>query len=145
VSSCELCPGHASRGGARLHLRSFGIEQRGPSATYIDNASAFFAASTLTTTLRLRHLCIDYAFVRECVAAGIIEPEKVASRDNLSGVLTKDTDEETFWRLTTTMMEGAGTSIDEAKLDRVAWLSREDIRGMLRRMVASLNERSVHH
>ena len=74
--------------GARLHLRNFGIEQRGPSAIYIGNASALFAASTLTTTLRLRHLCIDYAFVREFVAAGIIEPEKVASRDNLSDVLT---------------------------------------------------------
>jgi len=106
--------------GVRLHLRSFGIEPLGPSVIYIDNASALFAASTLATTLRLRHLCIDYTFVRECVAAGIIEPEKVASRENLSDVLTKDTDEETFWRLTTTMMEGAGTSVQEAKLGRLA-------------------------
>ena len=131
--------------GARLHLRSFGIEPSGPSVIYIDNASALFAASTLATTLRLRHLCIDYTFVRECVAAGIIEPEKVASRDNLSDILTKDTDEETFWRLTTTMMEGAGTSVDEAKLGRLARLSREDIHGMLRQMVSSMNERSVYH
>ena len=43
------------------------------------------------------------------------------------------------------MMEGAGTSVDEAKLGRLARLSREDIHGMLRQMVSSMNERSVYH
>jgi hypothetical protein len=90
--------------GYRMFLRSVGIPVKGPSLLFVDNAAALYAASNLATTLKAKHLSIDYHVVREVTAWGIIQPEKVPSKENLADVLTKPTDRKTFWDLIISLM-----------------------------------------
>ena len=90
--------------GFRVFLRGIGIPVKGPSLLFVDNAAALFAASNLATTLKIKHLSIDYHSVRELTAWGVIQPEKVPTDQNLADVMTKPTDRETFWRLVKSLM-----------------------------------------
>jgi hypothetical protein len=92
--------------GYRMFLRGIGIPVKGPSLLFVDNAAALFAASNLATTLKVKHLSIDYHSVRELTAWGVIQPEKVPSAQNLSDVLTKPTSRTTFWSLINMLMIG---------------------------------------
>jgi hypothetical protein len=85
--------------GYRMFLRGIGIAVKGPSLLFVDNAAALFAATNLATTLKAKHLSIDYNSVRELSAWGVIHPEKTASEDNLADILTKPTGGTTFGRL----------------------------------------------
>jgi len=90
--------------GYRMFLRGIGIPVKGTSLLFVDNAAALYAASNLATTLKVKHLSIDYHTVRELTAWGVIQPEKVPTAQNLADVLTKPTSCETFWRLITQLM-----------------------------------------
>jgi hypothetical protein len=107
--------------GYRMFLRGIGIPIKGPSLLFVDNAAALFAASKLATTLKVKHLSIDYHAVRELTAWGVIRPEKVPSAQNLSDVLTKPTSRATFWSLINRLMigplrKGAGVVIQMMSL-----------------------------
>jgi hypothetical protein len=90
--------------GYRMFLRGIGIQIKGPSLLFVDNAAALYAASNLATTLKVKHLSIDYHSVRELTAWGVIQPEKVPTEQNLADVLTKPTSRATFWRLIRNLM-----------------------------------------
>jgi hypothetical protein len=87
-----------------MFLRGVGIPIKGSSVLLVDNAAALFAASSLATTLKVKHLSIDYHTVRELTAWGVIQPEKVASEYNLADILTKPTSRSTFWSLVERLM-----------------------------------------
>jgi hypothetical protein len=86
--------------GFRVFLRSIGVPVKGPSVILLDNAAALFAASNLATTLKAKHLSIDYHSLSELTAWGILQPEWCSSADNLADLFTKPVDAATFWRLT---------------------------------------------
>lgn len=90
--------------GYRMFLRGIGVPIKGPSLLYVDNAAALYAASNLATTLRVKHLSIDYHTVRELTAWGVIQPEKVPTEQNLADVLTKPTSRMVFCRLIENLM-----------------------------------------
>jgi hypothetical protein len=90
--------------GYRMFLRGIGVPVKGVSLLFVDNAAALYAASNLATTLKVKHLSIDYHTIRELTAWGIIQPEKVPTEQNLADVMTKPTDRATFWRLIEQLM-----------------------------------------
>lgn len=90
--------------GYRMFLRGIGIPVKGTSLLFVDNAAALYAASNLATTLKVKHLSIDYHTLRELTAWGVIQPEKVPTEQNLADVLTKPTSRQTFWRLINQLM-----------------------------------------
>ena len=90
--------------GFRAFLRSIGVLIKGPSILLVDNAAALYAATNLATTLKAKHLSIDYNSIREWTAWGILQPEWCPTKDNLADVFTKPVDAKTFWRLTNNMM-----------------------------------------
>jgi hypothetical protein len=100
--------------GLRMFLRGIGVAVKGPSVLLVDNAAALFAASNLGTTIKVKHLSIDYHSTRELTAWGIIQPEKCPTEFNLADILTKPTDKDTFWRLILSILvtpRGKGVSM----------------------------------
>jgi len=73
----------------RAMLRGLGVTLKGPSILLNDNSSVLWAMTNLGTTLRAKHLDIDYHVLRELTAWGIIQGEHIPSADNLSDWLTK--------------------------------------------------------
>jgi hypothetical protein len=96
--------------GFRVILGNCGVPIKGPSILMIDNAAALYAARNLATTLKAKHLSIDYHSLREMTAWGTLSPEDVASVENYSDVMTKSTSNPTFWYLTNGMMITDGDS-----------------------------------
>jgi hypothetical protein len=90
--------------GYRVILRNFGVPIKGPSILMIDNAAALYAARNLATTLKAKHLSIDYHNLREMTAWGSLSPEDVDSPENYADIMTKATAKKTFWYLTDGMM-----------------------------------------
>ena len=86
--------------GLRAQLRAMSIIVEGPTPVYCDNASTVCASVQLGTTIRVKHLSLDYHNVRECCAWGVMAVNKVPSADNMANVLTKGTDPGTFKCLT---------------------------------------------
>ena len=79
-----------------MKLRAMGINVSGPTTIFCDNASAIYSATKLSTAIRIRHLALDYHNIRECASKGIIAPEKIDTKENVSDLLTKNTDGVTF-------------------------------------------------
>jgi hypothetical protein len=117
--------------GERMRLRSMGIEPRGPSVILVDNAAALFAATSLKTALRVRHLGIDYTVIREAVARKICYGIKTDTKSNYSDVLTKDKDHDTFWTLTNPFMDG-GKSVADAQKGEEALSARRRVHDRLK-------------
>ena len=86
--------------GLRAQLRAMSIIVEGPTPVYCDNASTVCASVQLGTSIRVKHLSLDYHNVRECCAWGVMAVNKVPSADNMADVLTKGTDPGTFKCLT---------------------------------------------
>jgi hypothetical protein len=93
--------------GLRMFLRGIGVELSGPSVLYMDNEATVYSSTSLATSLKVRHLSIDYHCCRELTAWGVITPTKVASAENWADPFTKATDKITFWYLTDKMMISA--------------------------------------
>jgi hypothetical protein len=90
--------------GLRVVLRSLGVPIKGPSILLIDNAAALFAASTLSTTLKAKHLSIDYHSLRELTAWYALSPNPCKSEFNWSDLCTKSVIGYIFWGFTNVMM-----------------------------------------
>jgi hypothetical protein len=104
--------------GFRIFLGNIGVPIKGPSILLIDNAAALYAASNLATTLKAKHLSIDYHSLREWTAWGITKPEPCPSPDNFADIFTKPVSKHTFWSLTNNTMvykESEGDPLDEDK------------------------------
>jgi hypothetical protein len=73
----------------RYKLRMFGIPIDGPANVFCDNESVYKNASIAELQLRRKHNSICFHKVRESVAANIMIPHKVDSKENLADLLTK--------------------------------------------------------
>jgi hypothetical protein len=88
----------------RVFLRNIGVPVKGPSILLIDNAAALYAASNLATTLKAKHLSIDYHSLREWTSWGILSPNDIQSEYNWSDLFTKPVNGDKFWEFTNVMM-----------------------------------------
>ena len=75
--------------GLRYKLRMMGIPIDGPSHVKIDNMSVFNNVSKPESVLKKKSNSIAYHYVRENVAAGVIQPGWEPSESNLADMLTK--------------------------------------------------------
>jgi hypothetical protein len=80
----------------RYMLRSLGIHVSKPCDISGDNAGVILNATVPEATLKKKHVALSYHSVRECVAAGIIHPSKVSSKNNIADLLTKPLERSTF-------------------------------------------------
>ena len=70
-------------------LRMFGIPILERAKIFGDNRSVILNSSVPESTLKKKHHSINYNYVRECVAAGIVLIFKVDTGENLADLFTK--------------------------------------------------------
>jgi len=67
----------------------FGVEVSDPTVIYCDNSSVVHNTTRPESVLKKKHNSIAYHKIREAVAAGYIDIQKIKSEDNLADLLTK--------------------------------------------------------
>jgi hypothetical protein len=80
----------------RYMLRALGIRVSKPSNISGDNTGIISNSVTSDATLKKKHVALSYHAMRESVAAGIISPSYVPSKNNIADLLTKPFDRNTF-------------------------------------------------
>ena len=60
-----------------------------PMTMWVDNEASMALAKNLKHYSRAKHIDVQYHYIREQVAAGIIRLERVESSDNVADILTK--------------------------------------------------------
>jgi len=73
----------------RLKLRWMGVNIDGPAEVRCDNQSVVFSSSRPESALKKKTESINYHYVRERVAMGVLQVYYVKTDDNLSDILTK--------------------------------------------------------
>ena len=63
-----------------------------------DNMGLLISGSDPASTCNKKHSMVNYHYIRECCAAGIIQLAKVDTKDNLADGFTKPVDKCTFTR-----------------------------------------------
>ena len=76
----------------RYMPRCLGVRIKGQTNLYGDNKGMLQSSTLIDSECKKRHLEIAYHKLRECVAAGIINPIKIHTDHNISDFLTKVTD-----------------------------------------------------
>ena len=84
------------------------IELEEPMKVMVDNIGAIHMANNASSGTRTKHVDTRRHFVRELISGEekIMEVEYVRSEENESDTLTKNTSNDTFWRLTSKYMTG---------------------------------------
>ena len=75
--------------GLRHKLCMLGVPIEGPAIMHCDNMSVVNDTTRPELVLRKKSSAVNYHYIRECVAAGIIQVNFVRSEDNLADCLTK--------------------------------------------------------
>ena len=70
-------------------LRSLGCKLDGPTQIYGDNLGMLQSSTIPDSTLKKKWEQISFHIVREATAAGIVDPRKVLTTDNIADALTK--------------------------------------------------------
>jgi hypothetical protein len=73
----------------RYMLRALGVPVREATAIFGDNLGVLQNATFPESALNEKHVALPFHRVRECVAAGIIDPHHVPGIDNHSDICTK--------------------------------------------------------
>ena len=73
----------------RSLLTELGFPPEGPMQMYCDNMAATFIASNATFHMRMKHIEINYHFIRQYVDNGTICTPHVASAHQLADIFTK--------------------------------------------------------
>ena len=89
----------------RYMLCCFGIPVTKPTRMYGDNRGVIDSVSIPQSELKKRHIAISYHFVREAIAAKIIDVTWIASNENYADILTKDLGRNQFYTLLNELME----------------------------------------
>jgi len=90
--SAEFCAGRTAAEEAislRYMLRCLGVPLKGRTFLCGDNESMLVSCTTPESKLNKKHVAIAYHKLRECAAAGIINPVKVHTSVNRADILTK--------------------------------------------------------
>lgn len=70
-------------------LVELGINIKGPPVIYCDNVGATHLCANPVFNSRMKHLALDYHFIRNQVTAGALRVAHVSSKDQLADALTK--------------------------------------------------------
>lgn len=70
-------------------LTELGINITGPPVIYCDNVGATYLCANPVFHSRMKHLALDYHFIRNQVSAGILRVAHVSTKDQLADALTK--------------------------------------------------------
>ena len=89
----------------RYMLRCFGIPVTTPTRMYGDNRGVIDSVSIPQSELKKRHIAILYHFVREAIAAKIIDVTWIASNENYADILTKALGRNQFYTLLNELMD----------------------------------------
>ena len=73
----------------RYHLRCFGVPVTKPTNLFADNYGMLQSATIPDAELKKKHVAISYHFVREAIAAKIINGIWVDTHENWSDICTK--------------------------------------------------------
>jgi histone deacetylase 1/2 len=96
-------------------LRELGVFQAQAPTLWCDNLGATFLAANPMFHARMKHIEIDFHFVREKVAAGTLKVRFISSRDQLADIFTKALGRDMFDRLKFELCL-ASTSLDREGL-----------------------------
>ncbi|CAL2279421.1 unnamed protein product [Prunus armeniaca] len=80
----------------RYLFRELGVPLRTPPCVFVDNISALHMAANPVFHARTRHIEIDYHFVRELLARGVLRTRHVSSQHQLADIFTKSLSRERF-------------------------------------------------
>ncbi|CAA7059711.1 unnamed protein product [Microthlaspi erraticum] len=70
-------------------LTELGLIQRQPPGVYCDNVGANYLCANPLFHSRMKHIALDYHFIREQVQSGILRVSYVSTHDQLADMLTK--------------------------------------------------------
>ncbi|CAA7040557.1 unnamed protein product [Microthlaspi erraticum] len=70
-------------------LTELGLFVRHPPTVYFDNVGATYLCANLVFHSRMKHIALDYHFVREQIQSGILRVSHVSTHDQLADMLTK--------------------------------------------------------
>lgn len=70
-------------------LKELSININGPPVIYCDNVGATYLCANPVFHSRMKHLALDYHFIRNQITAGILRVAHVSSEDQLADALTK--------------------------------------------------------
>lgn len=70
-------------------LRELGITQPGPPNLWCDNIGATYLTANPIFHRRMKHVEVDYHFVRERVASQQLEVRIISSKDQVADIMTK--------------------------------------------------------
>lgn len=70
-------------------LRELGIEQLKPPVIYCDNVGATYLCANPVFHSRMKHVALDYHFIRNLVQAGLLRVVHVSTKDQLADMMTK--------------------------------------------------------
>ena len=83
----------------RYMLRCLGVRVETPTIVAGDNEGVLLNATNLESQLKKKHVAISFHKVRESAAAGIIQPVKIGTHDNIADMFTKPLGEKPFRKL----------------------------------------------
>lgn len=66
-----------------------GISLTKPTVIYCDNIGATYLGANPVFHSRMKHIAIDYHFVRDKVSKGLLQVSHVSTKDQLADALTK--------------------------------------------------------
>jgi histone deacetylase 1/2 len=70
-------------------LRELGVTQQRPPILWCDNLGATYLTANPVFHARMKHIEVDFHFVRERVAAGLLDVRFISTNDQLADVFTK--------------------------------------------------------
>jgi len=73
----------------RYALRSMGVHVSSPTKVFGDNMAVILNTTIADSLLTKKHIAISYHMVREAVAAGVVQPIKIDTKENYADMLTK--------------------------------------------------------
>jgi hypothetical protein len=70
-------------------LRELGIKQKAAAVLWCDNLGATYLSTNPTFHARMKHVEVDYHFVRERIAKGLLDIRFISTKDQVADSFTK--------------------------------------------------------
>ncbi|GJY73155.1 retrovirus-related pol polyprotein from transposon TNT 1-94 [Tanacetum coccineum] len=97
-------------------LTDLGVKQSLPPTLFCDNTGATYLCANPVYHSRMKHVALDYHFVREKVVDGSLKVLHINSNDQLADALTKPLSRSPFLRLRSKIGVSDGSSISRGRI-----------------------------
>ena len=101
-------------------LHELGIRLPHPPSLFCDNTGATYLCANPVFHSRMKHISLDYHFVRECVANGTLKVLRISTKDQLADILTKALSRHRFRLLRSKIGVSDGASILRGRIDHTS-------------------------